>query len=266
MAVMGLTFCSCEESNMVVTESLSSKAEVDMETMEESREETESLATLEADRSEDTSNVSRTEALETSSGENKEMQNHETSDTQGATMTAGINGKSQQDMRAQSQALIDLLNTISTEVTPGAAGSHAVADRIVGNLKTWASDTDMSEDAIRKTVVSWLSDQGNDAQSEFAEKLKNVYERIEAPNETIKAIIDAVQLPEEADNESVVSENEEYPGEEVVKVVNSKGEFETLYKLVDGRYMDRINRVFIYDGADTWTDTDGIIWSRDAEQ
>lgn len=104
MAVMGLTFCSCEESNMVVTESLSSKAEVDMETMEESREETESLATLEADRSEDTSNVSRTEALETSSGENKEMQNHETSDTQGATMTAGINEKSQQDMRAKSQA------------------------------------------------------------------------------------------------------------------------------------------------------------------
>ena len=35
LAVMGLTFCSCEESNMVVTESLSSKTEVDMETMEE---------------------------------------------------------------------------------------------------------------------------------------------------------------------------------------------------------------------------------------
>ena len=43
---MGLTFCSCEESNMVVTESLSSKTEVDMETMEESQEETESPATL----------------------------------------------------------------------------------------------------------------------------------------------------------------------------------------------------------------------------
>ena len=78
MAVMGLTFCSCEESNMVVTESLFSKTEVDMETMEESQEETESPATLEADRSEDASNVSRTEALEISSGENKEMQNHET--------------------------------------------------------------------------------------------------------------------------------------------------------------------------------------------
>lgn len=263
MAVMGLTFCSCEESNMVVTESLSSKTEVDMETMEESQEEIESLATLEADRSEDTSNVSGTEALETSSGENKEMQNHETSDTQSATMTAGINEKSQQDMRAKSQALIDLLNTINTEVAPGAAGSSAVADRIIGNLKTWASDRDMSEDAIRKTVVSWLSDQGNDAQLGFAGKLKAVYERIEAPNEIIKAIVDAVQLPVEADNESVISENEEYPGEDVV---NSKGESATLYKLADGRYMDRINRVFIYDGADTWTDTNEIIWSRAAAQ
>ena len=237
---------------MVVTESLSSKTEVDMETMEESQEETESPATLEADRSEDASNVSRTEALEISSGENKEMQNHETSDTQSATMTAGINEKSQQDMRARSQALIDLLNTINTEVAPGAEGSSAVADRIIGNLKTWASDTDMSEDAIRETVVSWLSDQGNDAQLGFAGKLK--------------AIVDAVQLPLEADNESVISENEEYPGEDVVKVVNSKGESATLYKLADGRYMDRINRVFIYDGADTWTDTDEIIWSRAAAQ
>ena len=51
-----------------------------------------------------------------------------------------------------------------------------------------------------------------------------------------------------------------------MKVVNSKGESATLYKLADGRYMDRINRVFIYDGADTWTDTDEIIWSRAAEQ
>ena len=50
----------------------------------------------------------------------------------------------------------------------------------------------MSEDAIRETVVSWLSDQGNDAQLGFAGKLKAVYERIEAPNETIKAIVDAI--------------------------------------------------------------------------
>ena len=121
----------------------------------------------------------------------------------------------------------------------------------------------MSEDAIRETVVSWLSDQGNDAQLGFAGKLKAVYERIEAPNEIIKAIVDAVQLPVEADNESVISENEEYPGEDVV---NSKGKSATLYKLADGRYMDRINRVFIYDGADTWTDTDETIWSRAAEQ
>lgn len=31
---------------------------------------------------------------------------------------------------------------------------------------------------------------------------------------------------------------------------------------VDGRYMDRINAVYIYDGKDTWTDESGVEWNK----
>ena len=94
----------------------------------------------------------------------------------------------------------------------------------------------------------------------------------DSPVETIEAIIDVVQLPENeenivedqpteevdedtVDNESQEDfseeieeenpesslENEDYPGEDVVKIINLQGETTTVYKLVDGRYMDRTN-------------------------
>lgn len=70
--------------------------------------------------------------------------------------------------------------------------------------------------------------------------------------ETIETIIDVVQLPE----------NEDYPGEGVVEIINLQGETTTVYKLVDGRYMNRTNTVYIYDGKDTWTDTNGVEWNQ----
>ena len=36
----------------------------------------------------------------------------------------------------------------------------------------------------------------------------------------------------------------------------------TVYKLADGRYMDRIERIFIFDGVDTWTDINGAEWNQ----
>ena len=44
-----------------------------------------------------------------------------------------------------------------------------------------------------------------------------------------------------------------------------QGETTTVYKLVDGRYMNRINTVYIYDGKDTWTDTNGVEWNREVK-
>ena len=50
-------------------------------------------------------------------------------------------------------------------------------------------------------------------------------------------------------------------GENVVELVNLRGDETTVYKLEDGRYMDRAGIVYIYDGADTWTDENGAEWN-----
>lgn len=118
----------------------------------------------------------------------------------------------------------------------------------------------------------------------------------DSPIETIEAIINVVQLPENEENivedqptEAVDSdaddnenqedfseeiededpesslENEDYPGEDVVEIINLRGETTTAYKLVDGRYMDCTNTVYIYDGKDTWTDTNGVEWNQEVK-
>lgn len=73
--------------------------------------------------------------------------------------------------------------------------------------------------------------------------------------------VDYLEKTEEENSESS-SENEDYPGEDVVEIVNLKGETTTVYKLADGRYMDRIERIFIFDGVDTWTDINGAEWNQ----
>ena len=72
---------------------------------------------------------------------------------------------------------------------------------------------------------------------------------------------------EESEEENPESslENEDYPGEDVVEIINLQGETTTVYKLVDGRYMDCTNTVYIYDGKDTWTDTNGVEWNREVK-
>ena len=73
--------------------------------------------------------------------------------------------------------------------------------------------------------------------------------------------VDYLEKTEEENSESS-SENEDYPWEDVVEIVNLKGETTTVYKLADGRYMDRIERIFIFDGVDTWTDINGSEWNQ----
>lgn len=51
------------------------------------------------------------------------------------------------------------------------------------------------------------------------------------------------------------------PGPDVADLVNMRGDEATVYKLADGTYMDRIERRFIYNGTDTWTDEAGIEWN-----
>ena len=53
-----------------------------------------------------------------------------------------------------------------------------------------------------------------------------------------------------------------FPGENVVELVNLRGDETTAYKLDDGRYINRTGTVFIFDGVDAWTDEDGVEWNK----
>ena len=76
---------------------------------------------------------------------------------------------------------------------------------------------------------------------------------------------------EESENEYTVDKTEEitsegnYPGADVVEIVNLRGDKTTVYKLADGTYMDRIERRFSYNGTDTWIDEDGVEWNEVAK-
>lgn len=53
--------------------------------------------------------------------------------------------------------------------------------------------------------------------------------------------------------------------DDVVELVNPAGDTTTVYKLDDGRYLDRMDRFFTFDGVETWTCDDGSIWNRKVE-
>ena len=217
--------------------------------------------------------------------------------------------------------LTNILDEINTDIQPGTAGTYMNAVRVASHLLNWGVGTSMGTEEIKSQVLTWLSEKGNDEQVAFSRKLSSVYDAYQellgsdaeellalaggdmsgypwsdSPVETIEAIIDVVQLPENeenivedqpteevdedtVDNESQEDfseeieeenpesslENEDYPGEDVVGIINLQGETTTVYKLVDGRYMDRTNTVYIYDGKDTWTDMNGVEWNQEVK-
>lgn len=184
--------------------------------------------------------------------------------------------------------LTNILDEINTDIQPRTAGTYMNSVRVASHLLNWGVGTSMGIEEIKSQVLAWLSEKGNDEQVAFSRKLSSVYGAYQellgsdaeellasaggdmsgypwsdSPVETIEAIIDVVQLPEnEEKNTEISSENNNYPGEDVVEIINLQGETTTVYKLVDGRYMDRTNTVYIYDGKDTWTDTNGVEWNQ----
>ena len=84
-----------------------------------------------------------------------------------------------------------------------------------------------------------------------------------------EAIVEVVQLPEEQTMDDSNSSTEKFENKDnwpdVEELVNRRGDETTVYLLADGRYMDRINAVYIYDGKDTWTDTNGVEWNREVK-
>lgn len=70
---------------------------------------------------------------------------------------------------------------------------------------------------------------------------------------------------EQSSYDNSQSEETEFPGPDTAALVNLRGDTTTVYKLADGRYMDRTNTVYIYDGTDTWTDESGVEWNETAQ-
>ena len=63
---------------------------------------------------------------------------------------------------------------------------------------------------------------------------------------------EVVQLPDEPSMDDSSSSTEKFEKKDnwpdVEELVNQRGDETTVYLLADGRYMDRINAVYIYDG------------------
>ena len=177
-----------------------------------------------------------------------------------------------QDVKPSYKEFRDVLDEIDSDIQPGTAGNGMNSIKTAAHLLNWGVGTSMTTDEIKKETVSWLSDKGNSEQVEFSNKLASVYDAYQkllgsdAKVETIEAIVEVVQLPEEPTMDDSSSSTEKFENKDnwpdVEELVNQRGDETTVYLLADGRYMDRINAVYIYDGKDTWTDESGVEWNK----
>lgn len=81
-------------------------------------------------------------------------------------------------------------------------------------------------------------------------------------------IIAATEPIAEETQQTQPTESETLPTrfwDDVVELENASGESTTVYLLQDGRYLDRADRFFTFDGIDTWTQEGGGIWKRKAD-
>ena len=177
-----------------------------------------------------------------------------------------------QDVKPSYKEFRDVLDEIDSDIQLGTDGNGMNSIKTATHLLNWGVGTSMTTDEIKKETVSWLSDKGNSEQVEFSNKLASVYDAYQkllgsdAKVETIEAIVEVVQLPKEPTMDDSSSSTEKFENKDnwpdVEELVNQRGDETTVYLLADGRYMDRINAVYIYDGKDTWTDESGVEWNK----
>lgn len=136
-----------------------------------------------------------------------------TSEDNSELATAEDNNMEQTETKKQNQL---------QNIQPGTAGNGMNSIKTATHLLNWGVGTSMTTDEIKKETVSWLSDKGNSEQVEFSNKLASVYDVYQkllgpnakelleqagcddaaypwsdAPVETIEAIVEVVQLPDE---------------------------------------------------------------------
>lgn len=111
---------------------------------------------------------------------------------------------------------------------------------------------DISEETEEPVQEEMIQEEANEEEEQVpAEEETTVQEK---PEETVQE-----EVQEENGSESTTEDN--LPEPDVVELVNQRGDTTTGYKLVDGTYMDRIEKIYVFDGVDTWTDEDGVEWN-----
>ena len=136
--------------------------------------------------------------------------------------TEGKKQNQLQDVKQSYKEFRDVLDEIDSDIQPGTTGNGLISVKVAAHLLDWGVETGMTTDEIKKETVSWLSDKGNSEQVEFSNKLASVYDAYQkllgsdakelleqagcddtaypwsdAPVETIEAIVEVVQLPDE---------------------------------------------------------------------
>lgn len=109
--------------------------------------------------------------------------------------------------------------------------------------------TEETEEPVKEEVIQ---EETNEEEEQVPTEEETTVQ--EKPEETVRE-----EVQEETGSESTTEDN--LPGPDVVELVNQKGDTTTGYKLVDGTYMDRIEKIYVFDGVDTWTDEDGVEWN-----
>ncbi len=140
-----------------------------------------------------------------------------------------------QDVKPSYKEFRDVLDEINTDIQAGTTGNGLISVKVAAHLLDWGVGTSMTTDEVKKETVSWLSDKGNSEQVEFSNKLASVYDAYQklldpdakelleqagcddaaypwsdAPVETIEAIVEVVQLPEEQTMEDSNSTTEKF--------------------------------------------------------
>ena len=139
----------------------------------------------------------------------------------------------------------DVLDEIDSDIQPGTAGNGMNSIKTAAHLLNWGVGTSMTTDEVKKETVSWLSDKGNSEQVEFSNKLASVYDAYQkllgsdakelleqagcddaaypwsdAPVETIEAIVEVVQLPDEPSMDDSSSSTEKFENKDGYEIIS----------------------------------------------
>lgn len=123
------------------------------------------------------------------------------------------------------------------------------------------TDTDNLDEGATEGTEDSNSEAATDEKIETGDTENEPQNDTSAVTEAIEEVGEEVSEEVSEASSEASGEGEVLPGPETVVIVNLRGDETTVYKLVDGTYMDRIEKRFTYNGTDTWTDEDGVEWN-----